>query len=261
MHRFESMLEPGRQILAFDPTGPAGPPRSSATSTGPAGLGGRPRRRHRSADLREVRPPVLRTRRHGARAPGAAAARRAGRPARRRSPGPTTPRRPASAWTPPPAGSPRTARCGSPTSCRGCSGSRVALFCHSYGSVVCGVAADDLPARVTDIAVSGSPGMRADNAARPRHRAPGSGRCGTATTGSRTCRTWRSAASATAPTRSHRPSGRACCPRPARSATPATSCRAPDSLDNFAEIGDRLVRQRRLRLQRSGLPRRLAPQR
>ncbi|MFF0742529.1 alpha/beta hydrolase [Streptomyces sp. NPDC004111] len=41
----------------------------------------------------------------------------------------------------------------------------VSLFCHSYGSVVCGVAAKKLPERVTDIAVSGSPGMRADTAA------------------------------------------------------------------------------------------------
>ncbi len=41
----------------------------------------------------------------------------------------------------------------------------VALFCHSYGSVVCGGAADDLPRAVTDIAVSGSPGMRAENVA------------------------------------------------------------------------------------------------
>ncbi|MFJ4875517.1 alpha/beta hydrolase [Streptomyces sp. NPDC088745] len=41
----------------------------------------------------------------------------------------------------------------------------VALFCHSYGSVVCGLAARGLPERVTDIAVSGSPGMRADTAA------------------------------------------------------------------------------------------------
>jgi hypothetical protein len=40
----------------------------------------------------------------------------------------------------------------------------VALFCHSYGSVVCGVAAGDLPARVTDIAVAGSPGMRVERA-------------------------------------------------------------------------------------------------
>ncbi|WP_217201015.1 alpha/beta hydrolase [Streptomyces buecherae] len=45
----------------------------------------------------------------------------------------------------------------------GRSRAEVALFCHSYGSVVCGVAADDLPRAVTDIAVSGSPGMRAEN--------------------------------------------------------------------------------------------------
>ncbi|MFI1395283.1 alpha/beta hydrolase [Streptomyces sp. NPDC020681] len=43
--------------------------------------------------------------------------------------------------------------------------SKVALFCHSYGSVVCGVAARGLPGRVTDIAVAGSPGMRAENVA------------------------------------------------------------------------------------------------
>ncbi|RMI45179.1 alpha/beta hydrolase [Streptomyces triticirhizae] len=38
----------------------------------------------------------------------------------------------------------------------------LALFCHSYGSVVCGLAADELPSSVTDIAVTGSPGMRAE---------------------------------------------------------------------------------------------------
>src|SRR5438552_991023 len=38
-------------------------------------------------------------------------------------------------------------------------GHRVALICHSYGSVVCGLAAPHLP--VTDIAVAGSPGMDA----------------------------------------------------------------------------------------------------
>ncbi|WP_461008930.1 alpha/beta hydrolase [Streptomyces capparidis] len=43
---------------------------------------------------------------------------------------------------------------------------RVSLFCHSYGSVVCGVAAPGLPrGRVADIAVFGSPGIRADRAA------------------------------------------------------------------------------------------------
>lgn len=41
----------------------------------------------------------------------------------------------------------------------------VALFCHSYGSVVCGVAAHALPRRVSDVVVAGSPGMRADSVA------------------------------------------------------------------------------------------------
>ncbi|CAL9411244.1 hypothetical protein SUDANB58_01649 [Streptomyces sp. enrichment culture] len=44
----------------------------------------------------------------------------------------------------------------------------VSLFCHSYGSVVCGRAAPTLPGRVSDIAVAGSPGMRAASAARLR---------------------------------------------------------------------------------------------
>ncbi|WP_323379353.1 alpha/beta hydrolase [Streptomyces durbertensis] len=43
--------------------------------------------------------------------------------------------------------------------------STVALLCHSYGSVVCGLAAPDAPARVTDVAVAGSPGMRLRSAA------------------------------------------------------------------------------------------------
>jgi len=41
-------------------------------------------------------------------------------------------------------------------------GDQVALLCHSYGSVVCGLAARGLP--VTDIAVVGSPGMDASSA-------------------------------------------------------------------------------------------------
>ena len=40
-------------------------------------------------------------------------------------------------------------------------GDQVALLCHSYGSVVCGLAAPHLP--VTDIAVYGSPGMDASS--------------------------------------------------------------------------------------------------
>jgi len=41
-------------------------------------------------------------------------------------------------------------------------GRQVALLCHSYGSVVCGLAAPQLP--VTDIAAFGSPGMDASTA-------------------------------------------------------------------------------------------------
>ncbi|TLQ46165.1 alpha/beta hydrolase [Streptomyces marianii] len=40
---------------------------------------------------------------------------------------------------------------------------RPALFCHSYGSVVCGLAAER--AGATDVVVLGSPGMRADSVA------------------------------------------------------------------------------------------------
>ncbi|MGP2439794.1 alpha/beta hydrolase [Streptomyces sp. JW3] len=42
----------------------------------------------------------------------------------------------------------------------------VSLFCHSYGSVVCGLAARSLPGRVADVAVAGSPGMRVESVAR-----------------------------------------------------------------------------------------------
>ncbi|GAA3235863.1 alpha/beta hydrolase family protein [Streptomyces sp. XM83C] len=42
----------------------------------------------------------------------------------------------------------------------------VAMFCHSYGSVVCGVAARGMPGRVVDIAVAASPGMRVAKADR-----------------------------------------------------------------------------------------------
>ncbi|MFE5883003.1 alpha/beta hydrolase [Streptomyces hydrogenans] len=48
---------------------------------------------------------------------------------------------------------------------------RVALFCHSYGSVLCGIAAPRLPDRVTDLAVAGSPGMRVETASELRTRA------------------------------------------------------------------------------------------
>jgi len=48
-------------------------------------------------------------------------------------------------------------------------GRQVALLCHSYGSVVCGLAAPHLP--VTDIAAFGSPGMDAPSAASLRSEA------------------------------------------------------------------------------------------
>ncbi|MGW3266923.1 alpha/beta hydrolase [Streptomyces sp. NPDC001056] len=44
----------------------------------------------------------------------------------------------------------------------------VSMFCHSYGSVLCGVAAHDMPRRVADIAVAASPGMRVSRAANLR---------------------------------------------------------------------------------------------
>ncbi|WP_225839915.1 alpha/beta hydrolase [Streptomyces sp. NK08204] len=40
----------------------------------------------------------------------------------------------------------------------------VTMVCHSYGSVLCGVAAHDMPRRVADIAVAASPGMRVSKA-------------------------------------------------------------------------------------------------
>ncbi|MGW0575944.1 alpha/beta hydrolase, partial [Streptomyces sp. NPDC002920] len=46
--------------------------------------------------------------------------------------------------------------------------SPVSMFCHSYGSVVCGVAARGMPSRVADIAVAGSPGMRVEKASQLR---------------------------------------------------------------------------------------------
>ncbi|MFE6882894.1 alpha/beta hydrolase [Streptomyces sp. NPDC057702] len=46
-----------------------------------------------------------------------------------------------------------------------------AVFCHSYGSVVCGLAAHRIGADASDLVVFGSPGMRADSAADLRTRA------------------------------------------------------------------------------------------
>ena len=101
-------------------------------------------------------------------------------------------------------------------------GDQVALLCHSYGSVVCGLAAPHLP--VTDIAVFGSPGMDASSVASLHTRArvwP----AGRAATRSSTCRTSSCSGSASAPTRCRTGSARASSP-PVTAATAATWTRA-----------------------------------
>ncbi|MEV6752289.1 alpha/beta hydrolase [Streptomyces sp. NPDC051214] len=62
------------------------------------------------------------------------------------------------------AGAPRLARFAQGLTATGTP--RPAVFCHSYGSVVCGLAAPQLPA--SDLVVLGSPGMRADSVAELR---------------------------------------------------------------------------------------------
>ncbi|NBM17162.1 alpha/beta hydrolase [Streptomyces sp. GC420] len=165
MHRFESMLAGGRQILAFDPTGSG----RAAEVFGDLGRADRVSVIVPGADTNLLN--FERTDRVFSAPVGMA---RALHRAERRA-GPQT-RTAVIAWADytAPAGididtmSGRLARDGAERlnelarSLPG--GSQLSLFCHSYGSVVCGVAARELPARVTDIVVSGSPGMRADAA-------------------------------------------------------------------------------------------------
>lgn len=165
MHRFESMLAKGRQILAFDPTGPGRAAevfgdlsRADRVSVVVPGVDTELLTFEKSE--RKHTAPVgmaaaLQSRQHAA-APSTHTATVAWADY-------TTPRGlgvDAASVTLADAGADRLVdfvRGGLPN------GSQVALFCHSYGSVACGVAADKLPSRVSDIAVSGSPGMRADN--------------------------------------------------------------------------------------------------
>ena len=100
-------------------------------------------------------------------------------------------------------------------------GHQVALICHSYGSVVCGLAAPHLP--VTDIAVFGSPGMDASSV-RPRcdTTRPGVGGPGDRRLRSATCRTSSCSGWASAPTRCRPGSAPGSSP-PAAAATAATS--------------------------------------
>ncbi|GAA2449581.1 alpha/beta hydrolase [Streptomyces glaucus] len=169
MHRFESLMGTGRHILAFDPEG----------SGRVAEVFGDLRRAERvSVVVPGVDTDLLtfqRTRRRYAAPVGMAealyAAERAARPSTRTA---------VIAWADYTA--PSGLGVDAATATRAGSGAArlnalvralpgtapVALFCHSYGSVVCGLAAPALPRRVADIAVAGSPGMRVRNAAQLR---------------------------------------------------------------------------------------------
>nr|WP_329390968.1 alpha/beta hydrolase [Streptomyces sp. NBC_01351] len=163
-HRFASLAEPGRQILAFDPTG---------TGLVAEVFGDLQRARRVSVIVPGADTDVItfeRTQRHFTAPVGMAEslyeAQRAAAPG-----SPTA----VIAWAgySAPTGVGMDAATGrmavdGAARLKSLTGalpgdSGVALFCHSYGSVVCGVAARELPARVTDIVVAGSPGMRAEN--------------------------------------------------------------------------------------------------
>ncbi|WP_229322832.1 alpha/beta hydrolase [Streptomyces sp. UNOC14_S4] len=163
MHRFESLLEDGRQILAFDPTG-AG---RVAEVTGDL-----ERAERVSVVVPGVDTNVLtfeRTQRAYSAPVGMARSLYAAE--RKASPGTRTA---VIAWADytTPAGVGMDAATGKLAAegalrlralVRALPGAApVSLFCHSYGSVVCGVAVRDMSPRVTDVAVAGSPGMRAD---------------------------------------------------------------------------------------------------
>ncbi|AWT43027.1 MULTISPECIES: alpha/beta hydrolase [Streptomyces] len=167
MHRYESMMSAGRQILAFDPEGSG----RAAEVFGDLGAAERV-----SVIVPGVDTDLLtfqRTTRRYAAPVGMAqslyAAERAASPATRTA---------VIAWAD--YTSPAGLGIDSATAMRAEDGAvrlnallralpgraPVSMFCHSYGSVVCGVAARGMPARVVDIAVAASPGMRVARAAR-----------------------------------------------------------------------------------------------
>ncbi|MGW2301724.1 alpha/beta hydrolase [Streptomyces sp. NPDC001809] len=169
LDRFVSLLRPGRQVLAFDPTG---------TGRTAEVLGDLTRARHVSVIVPGVDTNLLTFQKtHGRYGAPAGMARSLYRAERAASPGA---RVAVIAWADytAPAGvgvdamTGRLAQGGAARLVRLTEGlpgdARVALFCHSYGSVLCGVAAPRLPARVTDVAVAGSPGMRVGRAAELR---------------------------------------------------------------------------------------------
>ncbi|MDJ1130630.1 alpha/beta hydrolase [Streptomyces iconiensis] len=170
MHRFESMLQPGRQILAFDPTGRGRAAevfgdldqaqrvsvvvpgvdtdlltfeRSSRPYSAPVGMA-RSLQRQQHATAPYVRTATVAWADYTAPV-GLGVDAASGGPARD--------------------GADRLDSFvrSLPATSRG-SAPKVSLFCHSYGSVVCGVGAGRMPRAVSDIAVAGSPGMRVDNA-------------------------------------------------------------------------------------------------
>ncbi|MFH9662395.1 alpha/beta hydrolase [Streptomyces sp. NPDC017248] len=167
MHRYESLLGRGRQILAFDP---AGPGRIAEV------FGALPSAERISVVVPGVDTDLLtfqRTHRPYSAPVGMAkalyAAERAARPATRTA---------VIAWAD--YTSPDGLGVDAATGLRAAEGAvrlnallralpgraPVSMFCHSYGSVLCGVAARDMPRRVADIAVAASPGMRVTSAAR-----------------------------------------------------------------------------------------------
>ncbi|MER5306620.1 alpha/beta hydrolase [Streptomyces sp. NPDC002773] len=164
--RFTSLMRPGRQILAFDPTG--------AGRTAEV-LGDLERARRVSVIVPGVDTNLLTFQKsHGRYGAPAGMAEALHAAERRSAPGARTA---VIAWADytAPAGvgvdamTGRLAEAGAVRLgklTRALPGdARVVLFCHSYGSVLCGVAAPRLPDRVTDLAVAGSPGMRVDRAA------------------------------------------------------------------------------------------------
>ncbi|WP_310724664.1 alpha/beta hydrolase [Streptomyces sp. N2A] len=164
MHRFESMMSPGRQILAFDP---AGGGRAAEV------FGNLPAAKRVSVVVPGV-DTNLSTFERTARATAAPvgmgrslyAAERTAKPGVRTA---------VIAWADytTPSGLGVEAATGNLAEAGAIrlralvkslpSSDTVSLFCHSYGSVVCGVAARHLPANVEDITVAGSPGMRAES--------------------------------------------------------------------------------------------------
>ncbi|GHG02396.1 alpha/beta hydrolase [Streptomyces filamentosus] len=164
--RFVSLLAPGRRILAFDPTG---------TGRTAEVLGDLERARRVSVVVPGVDTNLLTFQKTHGRYTAPAGMARALYEAERR----TAPRARVAviAWadyTAPArvgvdAVTGRLAASGADRLVRMTEGlpgtARVALFCHSYGSVLCGLAAPRLPGRVTDLTVAGSPGMRVETAA------------------------------------------------------------------------------------------------